>query len=203
MYVEAPRDAKRFRTVLKRVAAKKPVIVMNYPKGIKAFYMRENPPGTDGAPTDNSSHGVTVAAMDVLVPGVGEIIGGILLGPTLLGALPGHLDTHLFPTEIRPYLTVIANLGLIIFMFIVGLELDTTLIRGKERMAGVISVTSIILPMIMGFALAQAIYGTYALVAGHLRRRMAGQRTHTVLRTVCGVVFIGLAVGSARAGLSG
>jgi asparaginyl-tRNA synthetase len=49
---------------------KQPVILMNYPKQIKAFYMRLNPPGTDGAPGD------TVAAMDVLVPGVGEIIGG-------------------------------------------------------------------------------------------------------------------------------
>ncbi|MFM9994683.1 MAG: asparagine--tRNA ligase [Phycisphaerales bacterium] len=49
---------------------KQPVILMNYPKQIKAFYMRLNPPGTDGAPGD------TVAAMDVLVPGIGEIIGG-------------------------------------------------------------------------------------------------------------------------------
>jgi asparaginyl-tRNA synthetase len=49
---------------------KQPVILMNYPKAIKAFYMRENDAGTDGAP------GPTVAAMDVLVPGIGEIIGG-------------------------------------------------------------------------------------------------------------------------------
>ncbi len=49
---------------------KQPVILMNYPKQIKAFYMRLNAPGTDGAPGD------TVAAMDVLVPSVGEIIGG-------------------------------------------------------------------------------------------------------------------------------
>ena len=49
---------------------KQPVVLMNYPKQIKAFYMRENDPGTDGAP------GATVAAMDVLVPQVGEIIGG-------------------------------------------------------------------------------------------------------------------------------
>lgn len=47
-----------------------PVIVYNYPKAIKSFYMRENDPGTDGAP------GPTVAAMDVLVPKVGELIGG-------------------------------------------------------------------------------------------------------------------------------
>ena len=49
---------------------KQPVTVINYPKAIKAFYMRVNDPGTDGAPAD------TVAAMDVLVPGVGELIGG-------------------------------------------------------------------------------------------------------------------------------
>jgi asparaginyl-tRNA synthetase len=49
---------------------KQPVILMNYPKQIKAFYMRLNDPGTDGAPGD------TVAAMDVLVPKIGEIIGG-------------------------------------------------------------------------------------------------------------------------------
>ncbi len=55
---------------------KQPVVLMNYPKQIKAFYMRLNAPGTDGAPTDNASNGMTVAAMDVLVPGVGEIIGG-------------------------------------------------------------------------------------------------------------------------------
>ena len=49
---------------------KQPVILMNYPKDIKAFYMRLNERGTDGAPGD------TVAAMDVLVPKIGEIIGG-------------------------------------------------------------------------------------------------------------------------------
>jgi asparaginyl-tRNA synthetase len=49
---------------------KQPVILMNYPKQIKAFYMRVNDPGTDNAPGD------TVAAMDVLVPKIGEIIGG-------------------------------------------------------------------------------------------------------------------------------
>ena len=49
---------------------KQPVVLMNYPKSIKAFYMRVNAAGTDGAPAD------TVAAMDVLVPSVGEIIGG-------------------------------------------------------------------------------------------------------------------------------
>jgi Kef-type K+ transport system membrane component KefB len=92
---------------------------------------------------------------------VGEIIGGIALGPTLLGAFPGGLDQRLFPTDIRPFLTVIANLGLVIFMFIVGLELDTSLIRGKERIAGLISLTSVAAPMAMGFTLALALHGRY------------------------------------------
>ena len=47
-----------------------PVAVYNYPKSFKAFYMRTNDPGTDGAP------GETVAACDLLVPGIGELIGG-------------------------------------------------------------------------------------------------------------------------------
>jgi asparaginyl-tRNA synthetase len=63
---------------------RQPVILMNYPKGIKAFYMRLNDPGTDGAP------GETVAAMDVLVPGIGEIIGGSQREERL-----GHLDRRI------------------------------------------------------------------------------------------------------------
>ena len=49
---------------LTEVLVKRPVVVMNYPKEIKSFYMRENEDGR------------TVAAMDVLAPGIGEIIGG-------------------------------------------------------------------------------------------------------------------------------
>ena len=52
---------------------------------------------------------------------VGEIVAGIALGPSLLGALPGDLDQELFPAEVRPYLYILAQLGLILFMFIVGL----------------------------------------------------------------------------------
>jgi Kef-type K+ transport system membrane component KefB len=98
-------------------------------------------------------------------PVVGEIIAGILLGPTLLGAFPGHLDQHLFPTEVRPFLKVVAQLGLIIFMFIVGLELDVKLIRGKERLAAIVSVSSITLPFVLGFALAAALHSSHETAA--------------------------------------
>jgi Kef-type K+ transport system membrane component KefB len=97
-------------------------------------------------------------------PVVGEIVGGILLGPTFLGLFPGDLDTLLFPEEIRDFLKVIANVGLVIFMFIVGLELDMKLIRGKERVAGIISISSILLPFGLGILLALGIHGDHDVV---------------------------------------
>ncbi len=97
---------------------------------------------------------------------IGEIVGGILLGPTLLGALPGSLDEKLFPLATQPFLKVIANLGLVIFMFIVGMELDLKLIRGKERVAGAISVCSVILPFSLGILLAAILYGDHDMIPG-------------------------------------
>ncbi|HEX3542085.1 MAG TPA: cation:proton antiporter [Acidimicrobiales bacterium] len=92
---------------------------------------------------------------------VGEIIAGIALGPSLLGLFPGHLTTRIFPTDVRPYLNILAQVGLIIFMFIVGLEVDVALIRGKERVAGVISLSSIALPFGLGILLASAIHSSH------------------------------------------
>ena len=66
---------------------------------------------------------------------VGEIIAGIMLGPSLLGLFPGDLDTLLFPADIRPYLNVLAQLGIVLFMFLVGLEVDLSFIRGREKVA--------------------------------------------------------------------
>jgi len=100
-------------------------------------------------------------------PVVGEIVAGILLGPTLLGAFPGHLDARLFPTDIRPYLTVLANLGLVLFMFIVGIEVDLALVRGRERIATSVSLVSVIAPFSLGLALAALIYSHHDRVGTH------------------------------------
>ena len=95
---------------------------------------------------------------------IGEILAGIALGPSLLGQLPGHLDTDLFPLYVRPFLGVVAQIGLIIFMFIVGLELDVSLIRGKERAAGVISLSSVVLPFGLGVLLALWLHDQHSVV---------------------------------------
>ena len=84
-------------------------------------------------------------------PVVGEIIAGIALGPTVIGP---HLSTVLVPTDIRVPLSALANVGLVLFMFIVGYELDHKLIRGRERVAVSVSIGSILLPCALGVTLA-------------------------------------------------
>ncbi len=91
-------------------------------------------------------------------PVVGEIVAGIALGPSLLGLLPWDLDDRLFPDEVLPYLNILAQLGLVLFMFIVGLELDMLLIRGREKIAGSISAASVVLPFALGAALSLVLY---------------------------------------------
>lgn len=100
---------------------------------------------------------------------VGEILAGLLLGKSLLGNIPWpsharHLDQVIFPDAARLGLSSLANLGLIIFMFIVGLELNTKLIRGNERRAGVISVSSVVLPFALGLLLAQYLYTNHHVI---------------------------------------
>ncbi len=98
-------------------------------------------------------------------PVVGEIIAGIALGPSLLGLLPGDLDGKLFPPEVLPYLNILAQLGLVLFMFIVGLELDMLLIRGRERLAGTISASSVVLPFALGAGLSVLLYPSHDVTA--------------------------------------
>lgn len=91
---------------------------------------------------------------------IGEIIAGILLGPSLLGAVAPGLSEFLFPTEILPYLDLLAQLGLIFYMFLVGLELDFDLIKGRGHAAVWVSHASIVAPFLMGVALSLWLYPT-------------------------------------------
>lgn len=92
---------------------------------------------------------------------VGEVIGGIVLGPSLLGLLPGQLDEELFPGEVRPYLRIVAQLGLVIYMFIVGLELDTRVLAKNRSAAASISLSSIALTFVLGASAGFLLHGAH------------------------------------------
>lgn len=93
---------------------------------------------------------------------VGEIIAGILLGPSLLGwAAPG-ISAFLFPVDSLKSLQFLSQIGLAFFMFIVGMELDLSKIRHKAHDAVMISHASIIFPFFLGVSLAYFMYLQYA-----------------------------------------
>ena len=92
-------------------------------------------------------------------PVIGEIAAGILLGPTLWH---GAITAALFPAALRTALSSLASLGLVLFMFLVGYELDIRLVRGRERVAACVSLASIILPMTLGIGLGAFLGGRIA-----------------------------------------
>jgi Kef-type K+ transport system membrane component KefB len=100
-------------------------------------------------------------------PVVGETVAGIALGPSLLGLLPGDLTAHLFPAGARPYLSAIAQVGLLVFMFGIGWEFDKRLLNGRRGAAGAVSIASITLAFGLGVGLATALYSHHETVRGH------------------------------------
>jgi Kef-type K+ transport system membrane component KefB len=103
---------------------------------------------------------------------IGEIVAGIALGPVLLGSIPLGADrvlgTTLFPPGARPSLGALANIGLILFMFIVGLELNLKLIKGNERLATGISLASVAFPFALGVPLAMVLFPSHQVEASFL-----------------------------------
>ena len=93
---------------------------------------------------------------------IGEIVAGIVLGPSLLGLVWPGMSNFLFPIHSLPNIEVLSQLGLILFMFIIGLELDVHLLKGKAHTALVISQSSIIFPFLGGVSLAYFLYQSLA-----------------------------------------
>lgn len=93
---------------------------------------------------------------------IGEIIAGILLGPSLLGHFWPQVSEFIFQPASLPNLNFLSQLGLILFMFIIGLELDIQLLKHRAHTAVVVSHASIIIPFTMGVSLAYFLYAQYA-----------------------------------------
>lgn len=90
---------------------------------------------------------------------MGEVTAGILLGPTLFGKVLPGAQAAIFPTDVIPYIAVAANLGLVFYMFLVGMEIDAGQLRGRVTQAAMISNGSVTFAMLLGISAAVPLYG--------------------------------------------
>jgi len=93
---------------------------------------------------------------------IGEIIAGIILGPSFFGSYLPEFSVLLFPSSSLDNLKFLSQIGLIFFMFVVGMELDLKVLRNKAKEAVIISHASIIIPFTLGLVLAYTIYTDFA-----------------------------------------
>lgn len=127
---------------------------------------------------------------------VGEVVGGVFLGPSVLGLLPGDPSALLFPPDIQPFLRIIASFGLVIYMFIVGLELDPRTVQAERRAAISISLSSIVLPFALGALAGLVVYSSHDTAT----REVGGVPIAVDVDQLAFVLFCGLAIcGSAFA----
>ncbi|CAN1557032.1 KefB Kef-type K+ transport systems, membrane components [Flavobacteriaceae bacterium] len=95
---------------------------------------------------------------------IGEIIAGIALGPSLLGMYFPDFFHALFPPDSLENLKFLSQIGLILFMFVIGMELDIKVLKNRAKEAVVISHASIVIPFALGIGLAYFVYDRFAPV---------------------------------------
>lgn len=95
-------------------------------------------------------------------PVMGEVIGGIILGPSLLGKIAPGVAAFLIPPATLPYLNIVAQVGIVLYMFIVGLELNLDELKKSAHSTFVISHMSILFPFVLGSGLALFIFSDFA-----------------------------------------
>jgi Kef-type K+ transport system membrane component KefB len=93
---------------------------------------------------------------------IGEMVAGIMLGPSLLGWLSPAAMEFVLPAEVAPYLGIIAQIGVILYMFLVGLDFNAGLLRSRAHATVAISHASIVCPFVLGAVLALWLYPSLA-----------------------------------------
>ena len=91
---------------------------------------------------------------------IAEVIGGILLGPSVMGRIPGFTDA-IFPTAAMPNLNLVANIGLVLFLFLVGLEVDLRFLVSNWKVALSVGLLGMALPFGLGVAISWGIYNEF------------------------------------------
>ncbi|MBC7533452.1 MAG: cation:proton antiporter [Oligoflexus sp.] len=95
-------------------------------------------------------------------PVIGEVLGGIVLGPTVFGKFLPELQATVFPKILNPSIDALAQIGIILFMFVIGIEFDTRKLKNKVGSSLVISHASIFVPLFMGVLMSFYIYPIFA-----------------------------------------
>lgn len=98
---------------------------------------------------------------------IGEILGGVLLGPTLLGALPGSPSTALFTADSLKVIDGLGKVGVVLYVFTLGLQLDLRVALRRSRLVSTVAVSSAIAPFILALPLGLALYHSDKTVAAH------------------------------------
>jgi Kef-type K+ transport system membrane component KefB len=98
---------------------------------------------------------------------IGEILAGIALGPSVLGLFPGDLPHRLFPVEVRPLISAVSQVGLLLFMFMVGWEFEKRVLRPHRGVAAAVSLSSVALSFGLGVGVSALLYPGHDTVAGH------------------------------------
>jgi Kef-type K+ transport system membrane component KefB len=93
---------------------------------------------------------------------IGEIIAGIVLGPSVMGLLFPHFFQFIFPADSLKTLQFLSQIGLAFFMFIIGMDLDLEIIKKKAQDAVLVSNVSVVFPFLLGTILAYYLYEPYA-----------------------------------------
>ncbi|CAH0018252.1 unnamed protein product [Clonostachys rhizophaga] len=88
---------------------------------------------------------------------IAEVVGGIILGPSVMGRIPGFKNA-IFPTESLPGLSLVANLGLVLYLFLIGMETNVRFLISNWRIASAVAVGGLALPFGLGCALAWGLY---------------------------------------------
>jgi Kef-type K+ transport system membrane component KefB len=95
-------------------------------------------------------------------PVIGEVIAGVLLGPSLLGAISPEAYRFILPPTVVPSLGIVAQIGVVLYMFQVGLDLNPALLRGQVQATVATSHASIVLPFVLGATLALYLYPRFS-----------------------------------------
>lgn len=176
------------------------ILMALVPVGVSLLLLRGHTdgPAVRGAarvaePVDNVGH-VLLAAVVVVslaaalghlcrllgqAPVVGEMVAGILLGPSAFGAIAPGVAAHVFPASVMPFLNVVAQIGVVFFMFLIGLELPIAMLQRVGRSVLPLGHAAIAVPFMLGVGLAL---------------RLRGRFQPDTVRTLPFLLFVGLAV---------